>query len=203
MPKGKLSPEGLARRGASLKVSPKAILQRARLGIINASVEGRAKRSASAKASPRVAAHLVKLHASAVFLAVLAKRRLRPYEHYIALIQRHCKRRKGREVEREFSLSYDDLLELVKYTTCFYCSSEIIWNRFSFVNGKDVYGRSNLDRKDNSKGYTMENVVPCCKRCNYGKGASFSFEEWYGMTSFLRTRERAVNELHQEVLPLV
>ena len=25
------------------------------------------------------------------------------------------------------------------------------------------------DRVDNSKGYTMENSVPCCKFCNLGK----------------------------------
>ena len=26
-----------------------------------------------------------------------------------------------------------------------------------------------IDRVDNSKGYTKDNSVPCCEKCNYGK----------------------------------
>ena len=34
-----------------------------------------------------------------------------------------------------------------------------------------------LDRMDNDKGYTLENVIPCCKPCNEKKGTK-SLEEW-------------------------
>ena len=33
--------------------------------------------------------------------------------------------------------------------------------------GDFVY--NGLDRVDNEKGYTIDNVVPCCKHCNYAK----------------------------------
>ena len=37
-----------------------------------------------------------------------------------------------------------------------------------------------LDRVDNNKGYTIDNVVPCCKRCNYAKNNQTprEFKEW-------------------------
>ena len=40
-----------------------------------------------------------------------------------------------------------------------------------------VYISNGLDRIDNTKGYTLENVVPCCKICNYAKH-SLSQKEW-------------------------
>jgi hypothetical protein len=36
-----------------------------------------------------------------------------------------------------------------------------------FVNGQWTY--NGLDRIDNAKPYTMENVVPCCATCNRAK----------------------------------
>lgn len=34
-----------------------------------------------------------------------------------------------------------------------------------------------LDRKDDDGGYTIENVVPCCGRCNRVKSSDFTYEE--------------------------
>ena len=34
-----------------------------------------------------------------------------------------------------------------------------------------------LDRKDNSKGYEVDNVVPCCRQCNRVKGHDFTYDE--------------------------
>lgn len=36
---------------------------------------------------------------------------------------------------------------------------------------------SGLDRKDNDIGYTLDNVVPCCTRCNTIKSDYWSYEE--------------------------
>jgi len=36
-------------------------------------------------------------------------------------------------------------------------------------NGDYIY--NGLDRADNSKGYELDNVVPCCGRCNRAKNA--------------------------------
>lgn len=52
---------------------------------------------------------------------------------------------------------------------CVYCGSvpNTRCQRAHF-NGAFVY--SGLDRRDNTKGYTPENIVPCCKQCNWWKG---------------------------------
>jgi len=51
---------------------------------------------------------------------------------------------------------------------CYYCGAKPnnISDRKGF-NGNYIY--NGLDRVDNIKGYTMDNVVPCCRFCNYAK----------------------------------
>ena len=34
-----------------------------------------------------------------------------------------------------------------------------------------------LDRIDNTKGHTKDNVVPCCYICNTTRGSNFTYEE--------------------------
>ena len=50
--------------------------------------------------------------------------------------------------------------------TCYYCGE---W----LINGGARSGPSSLtiDRKDNQLGYTLDNIVLCCRRCNLIKGA--------------------------------
>jgi hypothetical protein len=48
--------------------------------------------------------------------------------------------------------------------------------------------RYQLDRKDNDLGYTPENVVACCTRCNYAKRDHFTYDELYAMTECFRRR---------------
>lgn len=54
----------------------------------------------------------------------------------------------------KFDLSFDDFMSFWE-KPCFYCDAPI-----------DGIG---LDRKDSNIGYTMDNVVPCCARCNRSK----------------------------------
>lgn len=58
---------------------------------------------------------------------------------------------------------------------CFYCSGELC---------KTGVG---LDRKDNTKGYTLENSVPCCKNCNILKSDKLSSSEMVEVVKTLRT----------------
>lgn len=44
---------------------------------------------------------------------------------------------------------------------------ETIWNKPCFYSDDEATG---LDRIDSDKGYTIDNVVPCCAFCNYAKG---------------------------------
>lgn len=53
-----------------------------------------------------------------------------------------------------------DILEARK-NGCFYCS----------------FPATGFDRKDNKKGHTKDNTVPCCKECNIIRMDNFSHEE--------------------------
>lgn len=75
--------------------------------------------------------------------------------------------------------------ELSKYAfkdmtqrVCFYCGSYPNNKCSKSVNGDYVY--NGLDRLDSSKGYTLDNIVPCCKKCNEAKMDSslLDFYNW-------------------------
>jgi len=77
-----------------------------------------------------------------------------------------------------FNLSRPEFERLVNQE-CFYCGSPpnqiITGNKY---NGSCVH--NGIDRVDNSKGYAIDNCVPCCKHCNYAKGSRTQkeFFEW-------------------------
>jgi len=77
-----------------------------------------------------------------------------------------------------FSLSRTEFGALI-HLNCRYCGSEPkhTFGRKEW-NGRIVY--NGLDRLDNSKGYTVENCVPCCFQCNLAKGGMTvaQFKKW-------------------------
>ena len=86
--------------------------------------------------------------------------------------------------------SFKEFLEFTKILKCHYCDAQIIWRPFK----SDVPGQHstyNLDRKNNSIGYTWDNCVVCCPRCNRAKGHLFSYEEWVVMTAALKKAKTA------------
>lgn len=105
---------------------------------------------------------------------------LRPYE---ALYNRAKDNAiKGRR-NWEFTLPYETFVEIAEKRECHYCWVPLTFSKYA--TGKNG-SRYQLDRKDNALGYTQENVVAACKRCNYGKSDDFSYEEWYGMNAYQR-----------------
>jgi hypothetical protein len=64
----------------------------------------------------------------------------------------------------EFTLSDEEFRELV-IRNCYYCGS--VPSRTMKKNSKyAAFVCNGIDRKDNSKGYTIENCVSCCGKCN-------------------------------------
>ena len=63
----------------------------------------------------------------------------------------------------------DGQVALLTKQLCHYCGAapSQTHNRKTW-NGNYIY--NGLDRADNTKGYTVDNVVPCCKVCNGAKG---------------------------------
>ena len=68
--------------------------------------------------------------------------------------------------ELECTIDFEQYVKIIGDGTCFYCKRRI----------PETLGHQ-LDRKDNAKGYTPDNVVPCCFDCNRIKGEVISFEE--------------------------
>lgn len=92
----------------------------------------------------------------------VTERRKRPYESLYNLFS------KNKHVE----MSYEEFLTFTE-RPCHYCNVALAWQKYSVVSTRYM-----LDRKDNTKGYVVENCVPCCRDCNYGKGNRYTYEEW-------------------------
>ena len=62
--------------------------------------------------------------------------------------------------------------------TCYYCGMEPSQCGHHSSHGDHIY--NGLDRVDNSKDYTIDNVVPCCGDCNRAKGTKTTeeFKVW-------------------------
>lgn len=82
-----------------------------------------------------------------------------------------------RNTVNEFSLTKEDAYQLFS-KNCYYCNlppSNVYLNKRS---GLPEVKYSGIDRLDSSKGYTVENTVPCCKQCNYAK-LTMTEQEFY------------------------
>lgn len=88
--------------------------------------------------------------------------KLRKYKEY----QKGALKRK-----LEFNLSFDDFLFLSSQK-CAYCGEipHIYPGDLTYMQ-KDCapWERNGIDRVDSKKGYSLENCVPCCEKCNYAK----------------------------------
>lgn len=100
--------------------------------------------------------------------------RHRPYEALFYAFLRKSQRKKP-SLKRKIDLSYEEFVEFTGEKECHYCGAPISWAKFNPHKNGTAY---NLDRKNNAIGYTKENCVVCCFRCNRGKSDLFTYEEW-------------------------
>lgn len=82
----------------------------------------------------------------------------------------------------EFYLSKDDFKQLID-KKCVYCGIESYSLTKSYAMHKKSNGEyryNGVDRIDNNKGYTLDNIVTCCEICNKAKRdlSLSAFEEW-------------------------
>jgi 5-methylcytosine-specific restriction endonuclease McrA len=94
---------------------------------------------------------------------------------------------KGRGLD--FELTIEQFVE-VSQNPCFYCGlppSNSARVRRKSKTGTFVY--SGMDRLDSHKGYTYDNVAPCCKRCNSMKG-NMSYEEFVSQVRTIYERTK-------------
>jgi hypothetical protein len=113
--------------------------------------------------------------------------RKRPHEWRFNLLVRGARPR-----EVEVGLSYEEYLSFTTESQCHYCDDEIDWSPYN-KHRKGHVG-CNLDRKDNAKGYTLENCVVCCGFCNRIKNNHLSYEEMLRLSPVLREIRAARKE---------
>jgi len=77
----------------------------------------------------------------------------------------------------EFGLTFEEFV-YVRENPCYYCENKL--------HSKTVYGVG-LDRIDSSKGYTIDNVLPCCYLCNRIKSNILTSNEMKEVASLLIT----------------
>lgn len=75
---------------------------------------------------------------------------------------------KAKVRDLEFSLTYEQFIE-ISSKPCYYCQDELC--------GKENFQGAHLDRIDNSKGYTLENVISCGLLCNKIRMNNLTVEE--------------------------
>lgn len=80
--------------------------------------------------------------------------------------------------------------EILITQNCKWCGSSPEFKKHRETKGKWGALMNGIDRFDNSKGYTLENSVPCCSTCNRLKGD-------LSMETFL-SKIKAIYKLHLE-----
>lgn len=98
--------------------------------------------------------------------------------------------RRCRLREQSFKLSYEEFKSLI-VKHCTYCGAppSNIKRKKQWGKGKFYY--NGIDRKDSSIGYTSDNCVPCCAKCNQVKTNVLSFEEMrVAMAAILKDRAK-------------
>ena len=86
----------------------------------------------------------------------------------------------------ECTLTYEQYVEFTLSPDCHYCGDSLTWIKHMPMGKYSL--RYNLDRKDNDKGYSADNCVPCCQRCNYSKNCWLSYEEMVAVGNIRRTK---------------
>jgi hypothetical protein len=81
-----------------------------------------------------------------------------------------------------FDLTFEEFLSITKQD-CHYCGTppkNKLGNVGKASRGNGYYVYSGIDRMKNNIGYVLDNIVPCCKRCNRAKDVmgTEEFLEW-------------------------
>jgi len=82
---------------------------------------------------------------------------------YCSLLYRYESRAKAKGLP--FHLSLEDVRSLTS-SNCHYCGIEPV---ATYRKHSQFVKYTGIDRRNNCEGYTLSNVVPCCKQCNQSK----------------------------------
>jgi len=79
----------------------------------------------------------------------------------------------------EFSLTKEEFVALI-VSNCFYCGIKFSLRYYGNKrkHNSNDFCYNGVDRRDNKRGYTVENCVSCCKICNNSK-STLTEQEWF------------------------
>lgn len=97
----------------------------------------------------------------------------RNYSSFTAKGRYHKLLRTAKRDGTDLTLTVDDVTKLYNQNTCYYCNRGVT---IGFGHKHKLTDRT-VDRRDNAKGYIVDNVVIACRRCNLMKGNWFTAEQ--------------------------
>ena len=100
----------------------------------------------------------------------------------------------ARQRSLPFNLTFEEYKDLVTQP-CFYCGvteSKVCYGSIGAALAHGEFKCNGLDRMDNTRGYTLDNVVPCCTQCNISKGKS-------SVSEFINWIKRAHAHLNKDI----
>jgi len=117
-----------------------------------------------------------KVDSAAYSVENLTDERASRYPPYVAVFNKARRDSVRRGIP--FEISFEFYLSLIGLP-CHYCHAPLKWSQRKYISRSGIWalGGSNLDRKDNSQGYTDDNVTACCWPCNRIKNKFVSYEE--------------------------
>ena len=92
---------------------------------------------------------------------------------------------------RKMNISDEDLRYLTKQN-CYYCGIAPC-QRSRCKNDISIYMYNGLDRINNSEGYELINVIPCCGKCNSLRGDRLTVEETLKVIKLLKKLRKKDN----------
>ena len=92
-------------------------------------------------------------------------------------------------------MTFDDFVFLSQIRVCAYCRDEVSWNEYR-------PGPYNMDRKDNTKGYSLDNILICCFKCNNRKGSHWDSDEFM-LISDIISAWRSSGEHERNIMKMV
>ena len=78
------------------------------------------------------------------------------------------------------SLTYEEFFEFTRTIECEYCGANVKWSLSSQAMS------TNMDRKDNAKGYSKDNCAVCCIDCNRIKSNRFTYTQMLEIGSLIK-----------------
>lgn len=88
----------------------------------------------------------------------------------------------ARKRKLSYTISFEEYLTIIN-NLCYYCREDI-----------SNEAGCGMDRIDNTKGYSLDNVVPCCSKCNRIRAKSMSSEEFLRQTILNGRRKPDIKE---------